>query len=103
MPNAMSASLASARMNSREPAFAWIAASFRSSDLSTAAPVRLARDGAPRAAAVTVAVAGAPRAHRHLHRPVSRRGCGRLGLGPPLGGLRVLLEDLVDRLAKHLR
>ena len=108
----MSASLASARMNSRQPCgSAWIAASLRSSDLIISV----------RPSAVAVAKPG----DRHS-RACRRRRCRRrrpsspgrrpwpsrcsAGRGPALAddrpcrrpsGLR--LEHLVDRLAEHLR
>src|SRR5262245_57332230 len=103
----MSASLASARMNSRQFAgSAWIAASLRSSDLiilpaSPAVAVAEARDGHPRPAAQ---VSRSPRAHRHAHRAGAGgllRGRARrrflVGLS---GGLGVALQDLVDRFAE---
>src|SRR4051812_39429170 len=95
----MSASLASARMNSRHEGLAWIAASFRSSDLTTSAP--LTRDGDPGLAARAVA---APRAHRHPDaRAVPRRlRGGRLRDDGALARGGVRLEDLVDRAAEDL-
>src|SRR4051794_3024713 len=103
MPNAMSASLASARRNSRQPGSARIVASFRSSDLSIPAPAPLSRDRHPgRAGGVPVATAPGP--HRHPDRPGGVRRCGGRGRLRG-GGLRrggILLQDLVDRLAEHL-
>ena len=48
-PSAMSASLASAMMNSRQPGSAWIAASLRSSDFSMVSAPSLSGDGDARA------------------------------------------------------
>ena len=107
--SAMSASLASARMNSRQLGSAWIAASLRSSDLIISRPPRPLPW--PRPEMVTrdppAEVARSSRAHRHPHRPRgSRRSfeAGRAaGAGVGLAGrLGVALEDLVDRLAEHL-
>ena len=79
--SAMSASLASARMNSRQFGSAWIAASLRSSDLSIAAPARLARDRHPRAAADRCRRRPSPSSPGP---PVPvRRGRRRRGLGRP--------------------
>src|SRR4051794_9954481 len=93
MPKAMSASLASARVNSRQDdGFAWIAASLRSRVLTTSAP--LARDRDPGLAARGSSAAGA---HRHPHAgPIPRRLGGGLGERRPPGGVGVGLQDLVD-------
>ena len=109
MPSAMSASLASAMMNSRQPGSAWIAASLVSRDFFMALPVSFAlpRDGDARM----------PRSSRC--RRLSRwspaagdvpNGCGarRLppGAAPPCAGLAaaflLLFVDGVDRFAEDL-
>src|SRR4051794_37068007 len=107
-PVAMSASLASARMNSRQLGSAWIAASLRSSDLiisaaSPAVAVPQAGDGHPRPASE---VPRSSRAHRHADLPWARglwrsRSCHRRRVGLA-GRLGVALQHLVDRLAEDL-
>ena len=60
----MSASLASAMMNSRQPGLAWIAASLRSRDFSMMSAPSLSGDGDARTRGTAVAAAGP---HRHPH------------------------------------
>ena len=110
-PSAMSASLASAMMNSRQLGSAWIAASLRSSDFSMASalPLPCPEIGDARAARrVAIAAAGA---HRHPDRARCRARIGRdfrrrptapacrLGLAGRLG---IALVDRFDRFAQDL-
>ena len=76
-PRAMSASLASAMMNSRQLGSAWIAASLRSSDFSmmSAPPVPLSGDGDARAAR-----------RRRCRRPTHRHPDGTTRPSRQLGG-----------------
>ena len=81
MPSAMSASLASAMMNSRQPGSAWIAASLVSRDFFMTLPVSFAlpRDGDARMPRRAVA---ACRAHGHPRRAMCRvAGGGGLDAG----------------------
>src|SRR5262249_32647509 len=101
-PRAMSASLASARMNSLQSGFAWIAASLRSSDLSISAPpAPLPGD---RHAGGTLPRSISAGAQRHPG-TIRRRGgrAGRRDNGRLLPRLGVRLEHLVDRVAEDRR